>query len=213
LFEGLGKSKDGIREDPGENLGPEADRSDSSLYQFKRKYILLAVKSGLMVVNQQRAHERILFDRFLGSASQDHPPAQQELFPVKVELNAADHALLIEIINDICRSGFDIRDLGDHCIEIAGVPADLNEKDPALWLDDFLREFKESGGDIRGKRDRMIASTLARTGAIKCGKALMAREMRELLDQLFACSEPGLTPDGKAVFRILPLEDIDKMFN
>jgi DNA mismatch repair protein MutL len=94
-----------------------------------------------------------------------------------------------------------------------GVPADLSDEDPSILLDHFLREFKEKGGDLRGERDRMIASALARTSAIKPGKVLMPREMRELLDQLFACSEPGFTPDGKIVFRILPLEDIDKMFN
>jgi len=109
--------------------------------------------------------------------------------------------------------GFDIRDLGDHSIEIKGIPADLSDEDPSIWLDHFLKEFKEKGGDIRGERDRMIASALARAGAIKPGRVLIPREMRELLDQLFACAEPGITPDGKTVLRILPLEDIDKIFN
>ena len=194
-------------------MGPDADRSESNLFQFKQKYILLAVKSGLMVVDQQRAHERILYDRVLLAASQDRPSAQQDLFPRKVELNAADHALLIEIFDDICKLGFDIRDLGDNTVEIKGIPADLSDEDPSIWFDLFKREFKEKGGDIRGERDRMIASALARTGTIKPGKVLMPREMRELLDQLFACAEPGFTPGGKIVFRILPLEDIDKMFN
>ncbi len=146
-------------------------------------------------------------------ASQDKPSAQQDLFPRKVELNAADHAVLIEIFDDICKLGFDISDLGNHSIEIKGIPADLSDEDPSLWLDHFLKEFMEKGGDIRGERDRMIASALSRTGAIKHGKVLMPMEMRELLDQLFACAEPGFTPEGKTVFRILPLEDIDKMFN
>jgi len=213
LFEDIEKAERKISEALEENVGPAADRSESNLFQFKQKYILLAVKSGLMVVDQQRAHERILYDRFLMAASLDKPSAQQDLFPRKVELNAADHALLIEIFNDICKLGFDIRDLGDHSVEIKGIPADLSDEDPSIWLDLFLREFKEKGGDIRGERDRMIASALARTGAIKPGKVLMPREMREILDQLFACGEPGTTPDGKTVFRILPLENFDKMFN
>jgi len=213
LFEDIEKAERKISEVLQENVGPGADRSESNLFQFKHKYILLAVKSGLMMVDQQRAHERILYDRFLMAVSQDNPSAQQELFPRKVELNAADHAVLIEIFDDICKLGFDIRDLGDQTIEIKGIPADLSDEDPSIWLDLFLKEFKEKGGDIRGERDRMIASALARTGAIKPGKVLMPREMRELLDQLFACAEPGFTPDGKSVFRILPLEDIDKMFN
>jgi DNA mismatch repair protein MutL len=213
LFEDIDKSERKISEALAENVGPGADRRESNLFQFKQKYILLAVKSGLMVVDQHRAHERILYDRFLMEASQDKPSAQQDLFPRKVELNAADHAVLIEIFDDICKLGFDISDLGNHSIEIKGIPADLSDEDPSLWLDHFLKEFMEKGGDIRGERDRMIASALARTGAIKHGKVLMPMEMRELLDQLFACAEPGFTPEGKTVFRILPLEDIDKMFN
>ena len=213
LFKDIDKSARKISEALEENVGPGADRRESNLFQFKQKYILLAVKSGLLVVDQQRAHERILFDRFLLEASQDRPSAQQDLFPRKVELNAADHAVLIEIFDDICKLGFNISDLGNHSIEIKGIPADLKNEDPSLCLDHFLKEYMERGGDIRGERDRMIASALARTGAVKHGKVLMPMEMRELLDQLFACAEPGITPEGKTVFRILPLEDIDKMFN
>jgi DNA mismatch repair protein MutL len=213
LFEDIEKAERKISEAMEENVGPGADRSESNLFQFKQRYILLAVKSGLMMVDQQRAHERILYDRFLMSATQDKPAAQQDLFPRKLELNAADHAVLIEIFDDICKLGFDIRDLGGHSVEIKGIPSDLSDEDPSSWLDQIIKDFKEKGGDIRGKRDRMLAFSLARTSAIKPGKVLMPREMRELLDQLFACSEPGSTPDGKLVFRILPLEDIDKMFN
>ncbi len=213
LFEDIEKAERKIHEALEENMGTAADRRESNLFQFKQKYVLLAVKSGLMVVDQQRAHQRILFDRFLQAASHKSPAAQQNLFPRQIELNAADHAVLMEIFNDICKLGFDIRELGNHSIEIAGAPADPGAEDPSVWLEHFLKEFKEKGGDIRGERDRMVAWALARTGAIKPGKVLMPREMRELLDQLFACREPGLTPDGKAVFRIIPLEDIDKMFN
>jgi DNA mismatch repair protein MutL len=161
LFEDIEKAERKISEALKENVGPGADRSDSNLFQFKQKYILLAVKSGLMVVDQQRAHERILYDRFLMAASQDRPSAQQDLFPMKVELNAADHAVLIEIFDDICKLGFDIRDVGNHSIEIKGIPADLSDEDPSMWSDHFLKEFKEKGGDLRGERDRMIASALA----------------------------------------------------
>jgi DNA mismatch repair protein MutL len=213
LFEDIEKAERQISEALEEGRGQAGDRDESNLFQFKRKYILLAVKSGLMVVDQQRAHERVLYDKFLLAARQDSPASQQELFPIQVELNASDHALLMEIFNDICRLGFNIRELEDHAIEISGIPAELGETDPVAWLDHFLEEFREKEGDIRDERDRIIALALARSGAVKPGKVLMPREMRVLLDQLFACPEPGFNPDGKTVFRILPLEDIDKMFN
>jgi DNA mismatch repair protein MutL len=213
LYQDIDKAERIIQEAMRESVGPDGDASDSNLFQFKQRYILLAVKSGLMVVDQQRAHERILYDRFLLGAAQDQPAAQHNLFPRRINLNAADHALLIEIFNDICRLGFDISDLGDHSIEIKGVPSDLAEEDPSVWLEFFLKEYQEKGGDIRGERDRIIASALARSSSIKPGRVLRTKEMREIMDQLFACSEPGLTPDGKSVFRIMPLEDFDKMFN
>jgi DNA mismatch repair protein MutL len=213
LYQDIEKAERIISEALQESVEPGAGRSESNLFQFKQKYILLAVKSGLMVVDQQRAHERILYDRFLEGARMDQPPVQQRLFPRRVDLNAADHALLMELFNDICRLGFDIRDLGNQSIEIRGIPADLGEEDASAWLDRFLQEYTEGGGNIREERDRMIASALARTSAIKAGKTLVPKEMREILDQLFACGEPGLTPDGKIIFRIIPLEDIEKMFN
>ena len=138
LFEDIGKAEKQIREALAEIPEQAANRDGSSLYQFKKKYLLLSVKSGLMVVDQQRAHERILYDRYLLAARQDKPAAQQELFPRQVELNAADHALLMEIFNDICRLGFNIRELGGHTVEISGVPAELSDTDPVAWLDHVL---------------------------------------------------------------------------
>jgi DNA mismatch repair protein MutL len=213
LFKDIENAERQISEALKERGEPAGDWDESRLFQFKRRYILLAVKSGLMVVDQQRAHERVLYDKFLLAASQDRPAAQQELFPRQVELNAADHALLMEIFNDICKLGFTIRELEGHAVEISGMPAELSETDPVAWLDHFLEEFREKGGDIRNERDRILALALARSGAVKPGKVLMPREMRVLLDQLFACAEPGLSPDGRTVFRILPMEEIDKMFN
>ena len=212
LYEDIKQTGQKISEVFEEGSSPAVERGEAGLFQFKRKYILLAVKSGLMMVDQQRAHERILYERFLLAAKKDRPVAQQDLFPRRIQLNASDHALLMEIFNDICNLGFNIRELEDQGIEISGMPAELGDADPALWLDHFLEEYREKGGDIRLERDRIIASALAGSGTIKAGKLLMPREMREILDQLFACNEPGFTPDGKTVFSILPLEDIDKMF-
>jgi DNA mismatch repair protein MutL len=213
LYEDIEKAEQQINEALLESAGPGADSGESGLFQFKQKYILLAVKSGLMIIDQRRAHERILYDRFLRATLQDKPVTQKDLFPRQVELNAEDHAVLMEIFNDICRLGFEIRDLGGHAIEIKGIPAELNDEDPTRWLEHLLQEYKEKGGDIRGERDRMLAAALAEAGAIRSGKVLVHREMRELLDQLFACAEPGITADDRTVFRILPLEDIDRLFN
>ena len=185
----------------------------SSLLQFKQKYILVAVKSGLMVVDQKRAHERILYERYLVGLEQKEAVAQQELFPQKIELDAADHVLLIEIFSDICSLGFDIRDVGDHTVEIRGIPADIEMEDPKEWIERFIRDYKEREADIKQETGQKLAAAMAKSFSINAGRVLEKEEMREIMDQLFACSEPGITPDGKAVFRILETEDIDKMFN
>ncbi len=185
----------------------------SALLQFKRRYILLAVKSGLMVVDQKRAHERILYEQYLERLGKKEPVAQQELFPSRIQLGAGDHALLMELFNDICSLGFDIRDTGKHSVEIRGIPADLEMGDPEEWIKQFISDFQEKESDIKAEAGQRIATAMARSCSVRTGKVLKQEEMRSIMDRLFACSEPAITPDGEAVFRILPLEDIEKMFN
>jgi DNA mismatch repair protein MutL len=184
----------------------------SNLLQFKQKYILVAVKSGLMVVDQRRARERILYERYLGRLRQKEPVAQQELFPRKIELDAGDHALLMEIFDDICSLGFDIRNAGEHTLEIKGIPADMEMVEPEQWIDQFIRDYKEREANVREETGQKVAWALAKSCA-RGNRAMRQEEMREIMDQLFACSEPGTTPEGKPVFRILPMDDIEKMFN
>ncbi|MFC2113577.1 DNA mismatch repair protein MutL, partial [Bacteroidota bacterium] len=185
----------------------------SNLLQFKNKYILLAVKSGLMMVDQKRAQERILYEKYLESLKQKLPVAQQELFPRRIDLDAGDHALFMELFNDICSLGFDIRDAGEHSIEIKGIPADIDIEDPKEWIEQFISDFKEREADIKEETGQKVAASMAKNFSSGSHKVLRPEEMREIMDQLFACTEPGTTPDGKAVFRILPMEDLEKMFN
>jgi len=211
LYRDLEKAENSITNALQESAGKLGE--PSSLLQFKQKYILVAVKSGLIVVDQKRAHERILYERYLVGLEQKEIVAQQELFPQKIELDAADHVLLIEIFSDICSLGFDIRDVGDHTVEIRGIPADIEMENPKEWIERFIRDYKEREADIKQETGQKLAAAMARSFAINAGRVLEKEEMREILDQLFACSEPGITPDGKAVFRILKTEDIEKMFN
>ncbi len=211
LYRDLEKAEKTISEALEESAGSLGE--PSTLLQFKKGYILLAVKSGLMVVDQKRAFERILYEQYLNRLKQKEPVAQQELFPQRIELEAGDHALLMEIFNDICSLGFDIRNVGEHTIEIRGIPADMGSGDPEEWIQQFISDFKELESDINTETGEKIAASMARSSSTGAGKAMKQEEMRGILDQLFACREPGITPDGRAVLRILPLEDIEKMFN
>jgi DNA mismatch repair protein MutL len=213
LYEDLSKAKSSLSESLDVSREQQPEYAASNIFQFKKKYILLAIKSGMVIVDQKRAHERILFEKYLGTVAREKAPAQQELYPVIIELNAAYHAQLIEIFNDICSLGFDIRDLGDQRIEVKGMPADIQVTNPQEWLESFLSDYMENEGDIRAEPTARLAASMARTSAVGYGRTFQPEEMQELLDQLFACREPGITADGKAVFRILPTEDLDRMFN
>ncbi len=199
--------KEALRESAG-RLG-----EPSNLLQFKQKYILVAVKSGLMVVHQKRARERILYERYLAEMGAKVSLAQQELFPRAIELDAGDHALLMEIFDDICSLGFDIRDTGKNTIEIKGVPADIHIEDPEQWIVRFISDYKEREADIKQETGHRLAAALAKSSSTGAKGALRQEEMREIMDQLFACKEPGTTPGGSPVFMILPMDDIETMFD
>jgi DNA mismatch repair protein MutL len=213
LYKDLVKAETVISESLQQKLPEQTETLSARLFQLKNRYIFLAVKSGMMIINQKRAHERILYEKYLGAIDQKSVPAQQELYPVTIELNAADKEILNEIFDDICSLGFEISDLGSNRIEIRAMPAGLDSSQPRELIESFLKDFKEKEADIKDEASASLAASMARTSAIEYGRKLEPLEMQEILDQLFACSEPATTADGKVVFRILPMEDLDKLFD
>jgi DNA mismatch repair protein MutL len=166
-----------------------------------------------MVVDQKRAHEKILFEKYLDSLVTSKGLAQQELFPTTIELNAADHTILMDLLDDFVQLGFDIRDLGNNNIVINGYPADMEQIEPKSMIDCFLEEYKQCQSDIKVKARERIALSLARASAISYQKVLSDIEMRDLIDTLFNCTNPGQLPDGKIVFTIFASDEIEKRFN
>ncbi|MFV0267873.1 MAG: DNA mismatch repair endonuclease MutL [Draconibacterium sp.] len=180
--------------------------------QLKQRYILTPVKSGLMVIDQRRAHERILFEQFLEVLKSDSVASQQQLFPQTIELNPADAALLRSILEDLLSLGFDIREFGKDTFVINGTPGVLDVTSPELIVEKLLEEYKNSPVDARTKAKEQIALSLAKASALNYGIDLKQEEVDHLIDNLFACSTPNFTPDGKKVLNIISLEDIEKGF-
>ncbi|MCD6202621.1 MAG: DNA mismatch repair endonuclease MutL [Bacteroidales bacterium] len=180
--------------------------------QFKRRYILFAVKSGLMIVNQKRAHERILFEEFLQLLVSEGSTSQQQLFPVSVSLDPADLTVLEEIRPDIEKLGVSWEKEEGNSIRITGVPGSSVFSDPAEMIRIFIVEYKISESDPTANARERVARALAQAASIPYGKILTTEEMRDLTDRLFACKEPRYTPRGKPVFYILQLTDIEKHF-
>ena len=195
------------------NLQPVGQFSGKKTLQLKQKYILTPVKSGLMVIDQKRAHERILFEKFMEVLKSDSVASQQMLFPQTIDLNPADAAILQNILPDLLSLGFDIRDFGKNTFIISGTPGVLDVSSPELIIEKLLEEYKNSPVDARSKAKEQIAISLSKASSLDYGTNLKQEEIDHLIDNLFACATPNFSPDGKKVLTIIPVTDIEKSFN
>jgi DNA mismatch repair protein MutL len=180
--------------------------------QLKCRYILTPVKSGLMVIDQHRAHERILFEKFIRSLAMNYPLAQHTLFPETIELNEADYIILKEIMDDLHTIGFDIRDFGSNSIVIGGYPGDSHNENPRELIEKFLEIYKSTETDIKVSVREKIARSLASAGAFNYGEVLSPIAMQDLVDNLFACESPGYSPSGKPIISIIGIEELERKF-
>ncbi|HPE75473.1 MAG TPA: DNA mismatch repair endonuclease MutL [Draconibacterium sp.] len=192
---------------------PSVQFSGKKTLQLKQKYILTPVKSGLMVIDQKRAHERILFEKFMEVLKSDSVASQQMLFPQTIELNPADAAILQNILPDLLSLGFDIRDFGKNTFIISGTPGVLDVSSPELIVEKLLEEYKNSPVDARSKAKEQIAISLSKASSLDYGTDLKQEEIDHLIDNLFACATPNFSPEGKRVLTIIPVTDIEKSFN
>ncbi|MBS1525402.1 MAG: DNA mismatch repair endonuclease MutL [Bacteroidetes bacterium] len=186
--------------------------SERQLFQVHGRYILSQIKSGFMLINQQAAHERILYERFLQQLENHSGTSQQSLFPQSVTLNAADYELLRELLPDIRALGFDIREFGKNTVVVDGIPADLGNVSEHTLLEHLLEGFKNNLSVLKlDKRDN-LARSLARNASIKSGVKLSLEEMNLLIDQLFACAMPNIALNGKPVITTFTLAELAERF-
>jgi DNA mismatch repair protein MutL len=165
-----------------------------------------------MIIDQKRAHERVLYERFLEYLSNDRAISQVDMFPVTVELNPADCFILKEIEGDLKLLGFSIQHPDENKITINGKPADSDSSDPLEMLEILLEDYKNSQANPSTGAKEKVAAGMACASAIQYGKVLSHDEMEDLFDTLFACQSPNYSPKGKPVISILTLEEIDKRF-
>jgi DNA mismatch repair protein MutL len=199
-----------------ENDNPEQfekiKESQRKFFQVKNKYFVCPVKSGFMLIDQKRAHERVLYERFLDCLSNNRAISQVDMFPVTAELNPADYFILKEIEGDLKLLGFSIRYSGKNKITIDGRPADNDSSNPIEMLEILLQDYKNSQAEPSASAKEKIAAGMACASAIQYGKVLSQGEMEDLFDTLFACQAPNYSPKGKPVISIITLEEIDKRF-
>ena len=181
-------------------------------YQYKGSYILTSVKSGLMIINQQRAHVRILYDRYMRQIADSRHVSQRLLFPEMVHFAASEVPVLEEIKDDLEALGFDLSSLGGGSYAINGVPAGIEGLSPERLVTDLVQTAIEKGVHVKEEVQSVLALSLAKASAIVPGQVLTSEEMNNLVDGLFAVSTPNYTPDGKIVLAVVKEEEIEKLF-
>ena len=164
-----------------------------------------------MVIDQKRAHERILYEKLLQVIDSHEVAVQQQLFPQTFVLNASDALMLSSLLDDLKALGFDIREFGKNTFIINGTPGVLNPGSPVEIIEGLLEEYKNTAGNIREQARDRVAISLAKASAINYGQILKPEEIIELIDGLFACSTPNYSPSGKKILSILPMDEFEKL--
>lgn len=232
LYQGFESDRDAVRKDlemMGEVLDTEQDElaepvkmavggealfaeTATPCYQYKGRYIITALKSGLALIDQHRAHVRILFDQYLNNIRQQKGASQQVLFPEIIEFTAAEAAVLPVLLEDMRFIGFDLSNLGNNSYAINGLPAGLENVDQIVLIKDIVSRAIETGCEVHEEICESIALALAKAAAIRPGKVMSADEMDHLIATLFSCPNSNLTPDGKTIVSMLTDEELEKRF-
>jgi DNA mismatch repair protein MutL len=189
------------------------EQQKNIFYQLKSKYILTSGKSGLIIIDQKRAHERILFEKFMNLLETRKGVIQKSLFPVVYEPDSAGRAVLLEVLSELNNIGFEIVMHGKDKFEIKGVPGDLMDIDPLKTLDHMIYVLSEISGSVQMVLHEKIALSLAKTAAFKVGKILKEEEMQDLFYSLMSCSNHNYTVEGKKILEIIGIDEIEKKLN
>jgi DNA mismatch repair protein MutL len=181
-------------------------------FQLQNKYILSKVKSGILVIEQQRAHEKILFERYLSMLETQCGASQQQLFPEQIDFSPADSEIINEIKNELYFLGIDLNKFGKNTFVVNGIPADACGQNITDLLEKILESYKSGLFDVNLNKKINLARSMAVNMAVKAGKKLETEEMLRMIDELFACKLPNISLDGKPALKIFSIEEIEKTF-
>ncbi len=199
-------------------ISPDWDKSidtqqGKKFMHLHGRYILTPIKSGLMLIDQQRAHERILFEKHIRMLKNRKVSAQTLLYPEHIKLNETDMELLKEIKKDIVLLGFEISEFGKNSLVVNAVPSDLPEKeDLQKVIESILENFKKNSVDVKLDTRTNLARSLAKSLSVKYGKVMSEEEMNALADSLFSCEMPYHTPSGKPTLTTLDMNELSDKF-
>lgn len=191
----------------------EVEQEVKRTYQIHKKYIVSPIKSGMVIINQNRAHERVLYEELLTSMTVHQASSQQLLFPVQLYFSAPEMDLLAELQSALENTGFVFEAMAADHVLISGLPVNVTESEISIVLEELLRDLQDGIPDSSFSQNDTIAKSMARSLAIKTGTYLTEKEQENLVHNLFACKEPDVSPFQKPTFITMSVEDLDKKFS
>lgn len=188
------------------------EESGSSTFQLNKKYIVSTLKTGMLVIDQHRAHTRILYEELLRSITVSAAVSQQLLFPLHLKFSQNEKELLKGIKDALEQTGFIFGDIEQETVEIIGIPTSVSESEVEILLEQLLADFENEVPGNNFSQTDLLAKSLAKSMAVKSGNLLNPAEQQHIVNGLFSCKEPSLTPSNKPVFITLAVEEIEKKF-
>jgi DNA mismatch repair protein MutL len=193
-------------------IGESVQSKCTDCFQYKGRYIVASMELGLVLIDQHRAHMRILFERYLAQLKNQPSVSQGMLFPEMVEMSITQATVMDSLLDDFSRLGFDISNMGGGSFAIQGVPEGIAGLAPSKLVADMLASAMEKGGMSKEEVHHGMALTMARSSALVVGEVLSVVEMMNLADELFACEMPSYTPEGKKIFVVVEDCEVEKLF-
>jgi DNA mismatch repair protein MutL len=190
----------------------EIEEVNSSTYQIHRKYIVSPIKSGMMIIDQHRAHQRILYEQYLTNMTVHHAASQQLLFPLELYFSANERVLLVELQDTLHAMGFVFDTVQNNAVVVSGIPVTITESQVSAVLEELLRDLQDGIPENSYSQNDSVAKSMARSLAVRTGAYLNQKEQENIVNGLFACKEPDVSPFQKPTFITINVEDIDKKF-
>jgi DNA mismatch repair protein MutL len=190
----------------------EVEHAVQNVYQIHKKYIVSPIKSGMVIVDQQRAHQRVLYEQFLTNMTVHQASSQQLLFPLNLYFSSSEMELIDDLKLSLVNTGFVFEETNDDHVVISGIPVNVTESEISIVLEQLLSDLQDGIPENSFSQNDTIAKSMARSLAVKTGTSLTIKEQENLVNGLFACKDPNVSPFQKPTFITMRVEDIDKKF-
>jgi len=184
----------------------------TTTFQLQQKYIVSTIKSGMLIIDQNKAHQRILYENFLKHITIKEATSQQLLFPLQLHFTPNEIKIINQVKSDLEHTGFVFSELNDKEIKVTGVPVGVSESEVAIILEQLISDIENDVPDANFSTTDLLAKSMAKSLAIKNGQSLNSTEQEHMVNSLFACKEPNVSPNNRPTFITLGVDDIEKKF-